>query len=371
MKSLQVVIRTDASTEIGSGHVMRCVTLATALRERGCHVRFITREHPGHLAGFIESRGFECARLPAPEVRYAETGEPPGKSYAEWLGCSQIDDARETTDRLANDLEVDWLIVDHYALDAQWESRLRMRAARIMVIDDLADRGHDCDLLCDQNLYLNLDTRYAVHVPSGCDLLLGPRYALLSEGFARQRAFVESRRFAAPYRVLVFFGGVDATDETSRFLQAWRRVRRDDLIADIVTGIGNPRAAEIAAGAADLPGVRVHAHLSNMPQMMAHSDYAFGACGATNWERFCTGLNSTLTSVAENQLQLAQDLAAQGLVEYLGDWRQALVDTYEQALTNLDPTAESMKQRRSRIMAQVDGYGVQRVVQRLMDIGVG
>lgn len=370
MKPMQVAIRTDASTTIGSGHLMRCLTLAAALREHGCRVRFVTREHRGHLATTIESRGFECERLPATETWDVGSGDTPAAKYAHWLGCSQDDDARETAERLGDGASVDWLIVDHYALDAQWESRMRASAQRIMVIDDLANRRHDCDLLLDQNLYVNRETRYASCVPCGCDLLLGPRYALLSADFSRQRALVESKQIVAPYRILVFFGGVDATDEASRFLHAWAHIRRPDLSADIVTGIGNPHAAALAQCASKLPRVRVHRHLENMAHMMAQADYAFGACGATNWERFCTGLNSTLTGVAENQLPLAQDLAALGLIDYLGDWQHASVAAYELALTDLDPAAESLLCRRARIMEQVDGHGVQRVVRRLTDNGV-
>ncbi len=293
----------------------------------------------------------------------------PADIYAQWLGCSQEDDARDTAAILGGGEPVDWLIVDHYAVDAQWESRMRAHARHIMVIDDLANRHHDCDLLLDQNLYVDRETRYTAFVPQGCDLLLGPRHALLSPDFARQRASVKAKRFAAPYRILVFFGGVDATGEASRFLQAWARVGRDDLSADIVTGIGNPRATALAEFAATLPRVQVHRHLHSMARMMAEADYAFGACGATNWERFCTGLNSTLTSVAENQLPLARDLAALGLVDYLGDWRQASVESYEHALAELDPGAQRLLQRRARILAEVDGYGARRIVERLTNTG--
>jgi UDP-2,4-diacetamido-2,4,6-trideoxy-beta-L-altropyranose hydrolase len=367
MKPVQVAIRVDASSTIGSGHMMRCMTLAAALLEHGCRVRFVTREHEGHLAAMIESRGFDCVRLPI-------AGKPRGDSmpagiYAQWLGCSQEDDARETAASLGGGDPVDWLIVDHYALDAQWESRMRSHARHVMVIDDLANRQHDCDLLLDQNLYVNRETRYSALVPQDCDLLLGPHHALLSPEFARQRTSVEAKRFAAPYRILVFFGGVDATGEGSRFLHAWARVGREDLSADFVTGIGNPHATALTEFAATLPRVRVHRHLHSMASMMAEADYAFGACGATNWERFCTGLNSTLTGVAENQLPLARDLAALGLVDYLGDWRQASVGSYERALADLDPGAQRLLQRRAHILTEVDGHGARRVVERLTNTG--
>lgn len=369
MTRMQVAIRTDASVKIGSGHLMRCLTLAAGLRERGAEVTFITREHRGHLASVIDARGFACHRLLAAEAS-ADARNAHSTEHAQWLGCTQDEDALETEARLRDIGTVDWLIVDHYALDIRWESRLREHVRHIMSIDDLADRRHDCDVLLDQNLYTDFDTRYQSLVPPECVTLLGPRYALLSSDFARHRVLAESKRIEAPYRLLVFFGGVDATDETGKFLQAWAAVPRSDLIADVVIGASNPRADRLIDLASKLVGVHVYRHVSNMAEMMVQADYAFGASGVTNWERFCTGLNSTITGVAHNQLVLARDIAAFDLIDYLGDWRQTTVATYEHALMDLEPDARKFVERRIRILERVDGQGVQRVVRQLTENGV-
>src|SRR5690606_211919 len=173
--NLKVAIRADASSRIGSGHVMRCLTLAERLREDGADMLFVCRVHDGNLVETIEQRGFSVATLsPA-----ADRDELAG--YAGWLGVSQEDDARQTIKAIAayGWKKFDWLVVDHYALDAQWESALRPLAGRILAIDDLANRKHDCDVLLDQILVANFERRYDGLVPENATRLLGPKYALL------------------------------------------------------------------------------------------------------------------------------------------------------------------------------------------------
>ena len=139
--------RTDASSTIGAGHVMRCLILARALSEKGAECQFICREHEGHLIDLVRSSGFPVHILPLYKQISANDAATP---HAKWLGADWTVDARETLDAII-DKNVDWLVVDHYALASGWESILRKVAKRIMVIDDLADRPHDCDFLLDQN----------------------------------------------------------------------------------------------------------------------------------------------------------------------------------------------------------------------------
>ena len=164
LAAASVVLRADASLAIGTGHLMRCLTLATAMRERGARCLFVMRAHPGHLAEAIRSRGFACVLLPV-EERAAST-TPNRTAHDGWLGSDLATDARRTVATLPS--PVDWLVVDHYALDASWESALRSHARRILVIDDLADRPHDCDVLLDPNL----GRRRAI-TPAWCRLLAG------------------------------------------------------------------------------------------------------------------------------------------------------------------------------------------------------
>jgi UDP-2,4-diacetamido-2,4,6-trideoxy-beta-L-altropyranose hydrolase len=168
---MNIVIRADAAVHIGSGHVMRCLTLADELRRHGASVTFICRDWDGHLQTHIMGKGYECVLLPRSETAFhAEDDE-----YAHWLGVPIATDAAETLAVCAGlRKRVDWCITDHYAIDARWHSELRPHVGKIMVIDDIANRPHDCDLLLDQNLYDNADERYKQLVPAHCRLLLGP-----------------------------------------------------------------------------------------------------------------------------------------------------------------------------------------------------
>ena len=172
---MRVVFRADASVTIGTGHVMRCLTLAEALRKAGAEVAFVCRELDGNLAGLIEARGFDVHVLPPLE--------PPTDPLT-WTAAHWHEDAAQTASFLKT--RADWLVVDHFALEHRWEKEMREHANRLMVIDDLADRVHDCDLLLDQN-YLQEPARYDTLVPAHCRKLLGPAYALLRDEFRRAR----------------------------------------------------------------------------------------------------------------------------------------------------------------------------------------
>src|ERR1700722_12010817 len=167
---MNVAFRVDASSEIGDGHFFRCLTLADALHKCGWQIRFVSRNLPDEMSSMLADRGFALSRL----------------------GTSPAEDAADTIRALSGS-SWEWLIVDHYALDARWEAELRQCVESIAVIDDLADRAHDCDLLLDQNLYTDADRRYAGRVPARCRLMLGPIYALLREEFRAARRRIKSR----------------------------------------------------------------------------------------------------------------------------------------------------------------------------------
>ncbi|MCX7596049.1 MAG: hypothetical protein N2235_20290, partial [Fischerella sp.] len=143
---------------------MRCLTLATALREEGATCLFICRNHHNNIIPIVRQKGFTVYELP--------TGKEP--TTAADLGVSPEQDA-EQTKQVIKSLEAtpDWLIVDHYGIDKAWEQHLRPVVKQIFVIDDLANRPHDCDVLLDQN-YTHRWDRYEGLVPKDCCQLLGP-----------------------------------------------------------------------------------------------------------------------------------------------------------------------------------------------------
>lgn len=317
---MKALFRTDASLDIGTGHVMRCLTLAEALRDHGAHCCFICRSHPGNLNKEIGQRGFDVFELPY-ESNWTGT-EATQSVHAAWLGADWQTDAEQTKVG-AGETAADWLIVDHYALDARWERALARHYRKLMVIDDLADRPHACDLLLDQTFGRDA-ADYRPLVPADCHLLCGSQYALLRPEFASLRSYSLQRRDRPVLReLLITMGGVDKDNATGQVLQA---LRNCPLPADsrltVVMGPTAPWLHDVKRLAQDMPWpTRLLVGVSDMAQLMADSDLAIGAAGATSWERCCLGLPAAITVLAENQRYAA------GLLERTGAVKVLLLDT--------------------------------------------
>jgi len=342
---------------MGVGHVSRCLALALALRLRGVEPHFICRLHTGHQLDRLTAAGVGVTGLPAP--MHAAADDHPKEDYAAWLGVSQQQDAQQVIGALAGE-QPEWLIVDHYGLDARWESALRPYARRLIVIDDLADRAHDCDLLIDQNLSL-FPGRYSGLVPVHCAQLLGPRYALLRDEFIRH-ARLKRDRPAPVERVFVFFGGSDPHNLTAAALSALSSPRLRHLHVDVVVGMNNSHSAQLRRQCADRASTTLYGSLPHLADVMARADLAIGAAGATNWERMCLGLPSIVVSIAENQRAGAAALASEGLITYLGDSDQIGVAELA-AATEGALGGERLTEQARRGQLTVDGLGAMRVAE--------
>ncbi len=312
---MKVYFRTDASTHIGSGHVMRCLTLADILKEQRAETSFICRELPGNLCDHIESKGYKVFHLP-----YEKNGHvPDGNStpYSRWFGVDGKTDAEQTNDILNVGDQTDWLIIDHYSIDNRWESKIRSYTSKIMVIDDLANRKHDCDLLLDQNLYEGMECRYDGLVPEDCITLVGPKYALLRREFADARKKMKGRDGTVK-RILISFGGSDRTNETAKTLEAIGILNMPNVAVDVVVGSANPHKEEIEELCSTLTSTYYHSQVSNMAELMVNADLAIGAGGSTTWERCSLSLPSIVVAVAENQITIAEAVDKAGAALYLG-----------------------------------------------------
>lgn len=298
---MHICIRVDSSIQLGTGHVMRCLTLADQLRQHECEVTFIMRELPGHLCQYVENKGYKVLKLP--HVVQDFDWEEDAKQTIAVLKCIGE--------------KIDWLIVDHYSIDIQWELKLRTYVNRIMVIDDLANRRHDCDLLLDQNLYENMEQRYMGLVPETCKLLLGPRYALLRPEFREARKKLRPRD-GTVRRILIFFGGTDPTNETLKAIEAVRLLNCSDIEVDVVVGAKNPHRDLIKKKCCELPNFDFHCQVDNMAVLMAKADLAIGAGGSTTWERCYLGLPSLVVVVADNQLETTTFLDKKGCIYFMG-----------------------------------------------------
>jgi UDP-2,4-diacetamido-2,4,6-trideoxy-beta-L-altropyranose hydrolase len=359
-----IAFRVDASTEIGTGHVMRCLTLADALSGLGARTEFICRPHAGNLIGEIEKRGYRAIVLPAITSQATDTGDT-ANAHAHWLGTTAAQDAQDTIDALESTI-LDWLITDHYGLDARWERALRPTCSRVMVIDDLANRPPDCDLLVDHGLEHGLAS-YADLVAQGKRLLCGTQYAPLGPEFAQMRVSSLARREQPALRhILVSMGGVDKQNATSHVLEALADSRLA-LCAEftVVMGPQAPWLGAVRKLCAAIPlSVKVLAGTTQMARLMHDADLAIGAGGTTSWERCCLGLPSIVLVLAKNQAGVAASLERAGAalaVHETGGFSQVLGQhivalTAPGALSNMVVNAAQI----------TDGRGADRIAAWLM-----
>ncbi len=338
---------------------MRCLTLADELRDKGAECHFICREHPGNLIDLIRGRGFIVTAIPTGSA-YFRPEVAMSTAHAHWLGCDWQIDAKQTLDA-AQTIRPDWLVIDHYAIDSQWEEILRSQARRMLVIDDLADRKHLCDLLLDQNLG-RAPSDYAAKVPSECVVLAGPRYALLRREFQANRVGSLVRRKSPKLRqLLITMGGVDSPNATGRVLEALKRCALPEgCRIFVVMGPHAPWLAQVKEVATTMPWLtEVRVGVENMALLMAESDMAIGAAGATVWELCCLGVPSLMVVLAENQRAAAAALVKRSAIRSL-DLNNLAVDLKE-SVENIDWFEEA-----SEHAAEVcDGRGCQFIVEKM------
>lgn len=340
---MRVAIRADASAAMGAGHVMRCLALAQALAEAGAQVTFLSRSLPGDLNGIASECGFAVTVL---------------EGMPNW---NDAVDARASAATL--DEPVDWLIVDHYGLDAAWERVLRDRAKRILAIDDLADREHDCDVLVDQNLIADMEDRYTEKTPPACLRLLGPRYAMLREEFRLARAQTSTRR-GSLRRVLVHFGGGDASAVTRSAVTALAKLDRADLHVDVVAPPAMAGADTIRSACAALPRGVLHGHVRDMAVLMSAADLALGASGTSTWERCCVALPALTVALVEHQAPVAAAVAKAGAAEFLGRAEDVDASRWAERIEAIaDP--DRLRALSGRAFALVDGEGVYRIAKTM------
>jgi UDP-2,4-diacetamido-2,4,6-trideoxy-beta-L-altropyranose hydrolase len=230
-----------------------------------------------------------------------------------------------------------------------------------MVIDDLADRKHQCDILLDQTFGRQQED-YSGRTPEGCELLLGSEYALLRSEFAKWRAYSLERRSKPKFKqLLINMGGVDVDNVTEKVLDELKICNLpNDMNITVVMGGLTPHFESVKTKAITLPcKTEVKVDVDNMAEIMANSDIAIGAAGATTWERCCLGLPTIQIVIAKNQITIARLLAENNAIKLLQDIKE---------LSRVIGGAICWMAGVSNITRQIsDGLGVKRVSDILMN----
>lgn len=336
-----IFIRVDSSLQIGLGHVMRCLALAEECRNHHMSVIFICCELPGHSIDLILKKGFKCHILPHDK-----------------------NDAEQVSAILKNDQPVDWVIVDHYALDKTWENRIRPFTRKILVIDDIANRPHACDVLLDQNLYADQSLRYQHLIPAHCQPLLGCQYALLKKEFSQARMRIRARSGTVK-NILICFGGSDLDNVTAKAIAACQSIQGKSISLDVVIGSANPHQSMLRALLSNMQNANLYCQTTEMVKLMEKADLAIGGAGTLTWERFCLGLPSLVMTVAANQEESAQYLSAQNAIEYMGRSGDVRSEDLIRALGKLLNSPDRLLQMSHIGMEWVDGNGCTRIINQL------
>lgn len=348
-KEKEIVIRADASSKIGFGHIMRCLTLADEIKQKNARISFVSREEDGNLITLINERGY--------------------KVYPLSKGFECGNDVILTKEVLASyNILPDLLIVDHYGIDIVWESTIRSVAKKIMVIDDFCNRRHNCDLFLNQNYNVENESYYGL-LQDNCIKLLGAKYSMLRPEFRKMRENLQKHNDIVK-RILVLMGGADNQDMTSKVLQAIKMLEINNITVDVVVGAANKYYKKIKSIVSNIHYATCHYDVENISELMSKADLSIGAAGSTTWERCCMGLPSIVIAIAENQINIAENLGNDGIVVNLGWYENVEQIDIRDEIENLLNNSSKRMMMSLKAREVVDGRGVERVAEKIFKVAL-
>lgn len=330
---------------------MRCLSLACELKNQGAAVSFICADLPGSLSKLVTAKHIDVLTISlTQEYKTANNIQ------------LQIYDSIQTS-LLLEDLQPDLVIVDHYSLNEVWENKINRFGLKIMVIDDLADRNHHCDILLDQNDLNKHSSRYNALVSESCELLLGPKYVMLRDEFKPSLA-ASYQPPESIKRLLLFFSLGDDKGETLKAM-AGVEGSRGEFEVDIVVGKSNPNLDEIKKKCAE-NSWEFHCQVDYMSELMMKADLIIGGGGSTSWEKCFLGIPSLSVILAENQVEITESLENHGAIINLGSYGNVLPSSYSSVLDKLN--TQTLKEMSSQASLLVDGKGIYRVAKSIFSI---
>jgi UDP-2,4-diacetamido-2,4,6-trideoxy-beta-L-altropyranose hydrolase len=307
---VNIVFRVDGSTDIGLGHVMRCLALAKQVNEQH-NIIFLCQDLPSQVTPMIAEAGVTLLLLrnDLSLVNFENTATgvlSPQIQRHHASKCWSV-----LVDVL--DRNIDLLVVDHYALSAPFCSAMRNCCDNIVVIDDLANRSHDCDVLIDQNVYNEIDTRYEGLLPAHTRTLLGPKYAMLRKEFYQLPTAQRQDN-----HLIVCFGGSDPDNLTERAVDILLALSAEDYTADIVVGGAYAKVDTLREKLNDHPNMVLHHNISFLSQLMQRGSFMIGAGGTMHWERARSGIAGLIITLADNQIETTRCLDERRCCMWLG-----------------------------------------------------
>jgi len=358
---MSVLFRVDSGHHIGSGHVMRCLSIAEILRSHNVNVYFASKQHPGHCIDLIDKKGFMV--LPIDQNEINEPSESANWCpHASWLRGTEEEDANEvlTLLREASSVKaIDWVVVDHFSLTEKWHRLIKQSLdAKVMIIDGLSDRKVDSDILLDPNLVNDVDKKWSHHIPAYAETFVGPQFFPLREEFSELETKV---RIGKVSNLLICFGGVDKDNMTTkacRATQRWLDQRHINCDVNVVIGVTHPFKQQIERMCHQY-GFKCWVQTDQMAKLMADADLAIGAAGTMAWERCKLGLPSIMTVIADNQAEQALSLAKRNAAILLGAIRDTTESDIFASLQALDEAPNRISTMSANAMQIMAGASVE------------
>lgn len=369
---MKFCFRVDSSNIIGTGHVMRCLRLAHYIKRYGHDVFFISRNHLGNINSRVSSRDIRVIEI-TKNVNLDFSDQESNLTHSHWLGTSWEVDAKQTENVLVEHGS-DWIIVDHYALDWRWERYIKRRfnACKIMVIDDLADRLHQCNILLDQNINPKALNRYTSLVPLDCTKLMGPQFALIDERYSQLHSAAINTKIEKIENILVYFGGADIGGLTIKVIEA--------LSKSSFTSSGRKLSVILQKETPDYSNVQnicddysfaLYNYIEDFPTFLSKFDFIIGAGGSTSWERLSLGIPGTIYALADNQKEVSLELEKLATSIFLGTVEEFNPDRLVESLNRIFEDKKRYQEMRSRCLGVCDGNGIRRVYAILMGDNYG
>ena len=344
MKNI-IFIRVDSSTKIGYGHFMRCMALADTL-QKNFEINFITRSLEGSLISYIQKKGFGIFRF-----------------YSNSEKINEKNDAQKTISLIKKHSgPKNILIVDNYQLSKKWETDVKPFVHKLIVIDDLSNRLHNCDLLIDQNLHTKVNGLYKGLIPSNCVKLIGPKFSMIRKEFRMMRKSVKPRTFPIK-KILVSFGGSDIKNQTLVALNSIKKMN-GKINVDVVVGKANKCKKTLKIFCNKNKHFTYHEQIDNIADLMLSSDLSIGSSGSTTWERCCLGLPAIVSISSNDQRDIANSLSRKKCIINLGDVKKLKESSYINVITNLKKN--DLRNMSKNSMSLVDGNGTQRVFKHIL-----
>ena len=347
MKNI-IFIRVDSSTKIGYGHFMRCMALADTL-QKNFEINFITRSLEGSLISDIQKKGFGIFRF-----------------YSNSEKINEKNDAQKTISLIKKHSgSKNILIVDNYQLPKKWETDVKPFVHKLIVIDDLSNRSHNCDLLIDQNLHTKVNGLYKGLIPSNCIKLIGPKFSMIRKEFRMMRKSVKPRTFPIK-KILVSFGGSDIENQTRVALNSIKKMN-GKINVDVVVGKANKCKKTLKIFCNKNKHFTYHEQIDNIADLMLSSDLSIGSSGSTTWERCCLGLPAIVSISSNDQRDIANSLSRKKCIINLGDVKKLKESSYINVITNLKKN--DLRNMSKNSMSLVDGNGTQRIFKHILLMG--